>query len=76
MLITRGDQMSILSIKQETATKEFPYYLDDELWCNFAFPHDRVLADRELHNTIKLDQKSYTEWYHICANLQKPLYRR
>lgn len=66
--------MSILSIRQETATKEFTYDLDDELWCNFALSTDRVLADRELHNTIKLAQKSYTEWYHIRANLQKSLY--
>lgn len=63
MLITRGDHMSILSIRQETATKEFPYDIDDELWCNSALSTDRVLADRELHNAIKLAQKSYTEWY-------------
>lgn len=34
-----------------------------------------VFADRELRNTIKIDQKSHTEWYHIRANLEKPLYR-
>jgi hypothetical protein len=37
---------------------------------------DAVFADRGIRNTIdKIDQKSYTEWYHIRANLENPLYR-